>query len=68
MSVVHTYYSMSRKSLMRKSADDLAVLLANMQGRIATADEIVAARKMWKSNLVDRVMEIHDALPPRIED
>ena len=68
MTVVHTYYSMSRKSLMRKDQQSLVQFMASMQGRDPTDDDYAAARAISKSQLVDRVLEVHDALPMRGAD
>lgn len=68
MTVVHTYYSMSRRSLMRKDQQSLVQVMASMQGRDPTDDDYAAARAISKSQLVDRVLEVHDALPMRGAD
>lgn len=68
MTVVHTNYSMSRRSLMRKDEQSLVQLLAGMQCRYATYDDHAVARGISKTELVDRVLDVHAALPVRGAD
>lgn len=65
MTVIQTYYSMSRKSLMRKDQQTLVQFMASMQGRDPTDEDYAAAKAISKSQIVNRVLEVHDALPMR---
>jgi hypothetical protein len=63
VTVVHTYYTIARKSLMRKDQQSLVQFMASMRGRDPTDEDYAVARAISKSELVDRVLEVHDALP-----